>query len=67
MNCAPFRGACNHKCGRKSPCTFIDFHVLHLAGTLAIQGLNQPEEVSLEAFWECLLHRFAVLLHAVGL
>ena len=67
MNCATFRRACDHKCRWKSLGALVDLLGTHSTRSLAVQGLDQAEEVSLEALWVGFLHSLASLLDTVGL
>ena len=59
--------ASDHESRWKSLGSLIDLLVAHCAGALAIQGLNEAEEVALKVVRVRFLHRCGALLDSVGL
>lgn len=61
------RGAGDHESCWKSLGSLIYFLIGHCAGALAVQSLDQAEEVALKVVWVRFLHCCAALLDSVGL
>jgi len=67
VNRAALRSTSHHECSGQSLGAFVNILVCHLTDRFTIQGLDQPEEISLEALRVGFLHSFTTLFHAICL